>query len=224
MVIHDDDVRIGGAPPHAGHEAAVVMGALRSEARVGVGGDVLPHADVLWQLAQLGAIAGLGAAHPGVDHRQQHAIARLDQPADGRRVAFDAVPIQLPPVEAEIVVPPLHQRGGERDAERVLEERKILEEDLFLQILGARGDQHAAPAQNGGDQIGDGLAGTGAGLGQQQPPGLEDRRDRLGHLPLAFARLVPAQRARQRTVIGEDGADTGRKIVRLLRGGHCRSG
>ena len=46
-------------------------------------------------------------------------------------------------MQAQIVAASLHVGGGERDAERLAQDRQVLEEDLLLQVLGAGGDEDA---------------------------------------------------------------------------------
>jgi hypothetical protein len=110
-------------------------------------------------------------------------------------------------VPAEIVRAPLHQRRGERHGERAGERRQILEEDLFLKILGSRGYEDALTAEDCRDQIGERLSGTGAGLAQQRAAVLDDVGHGGGHPPLAVARLVPVHDTRQRPGLGEGGGD-----------------
>ena len=88
--------------------------------------------------------------------------------------------------------------------QRVAQRRQILEEDLFLQILRAGGDQHALPAEDRGDQIRERLARAGAGFGQQRAAAFDDAGHGRRHLPLAVARLEAGQRRRKRTRVGED--------------------
>ena len=73
----------------------------------------------------------------------------------------------IEPVQAQVVRAPLHVGRGERDAERVAQRRNVLEEDLLLQILGAGRDQHALAAEDRRDEVGERLAGAGAGFGEQ---------------------------------------------------------
>ena len=49
----------------------------------------------------------------------------------------------------------------------LLEEWDVLEEELLLEVLGAGGDDDAAARQDGGHQVGQRLAGAGAGLGDE---------------------------------------------------------
>ena len=84
---------------------------------------------------------------------------------------------------------------------------KVLEVNLLLEILRARGDQHALAAQNRGNQIGEGLAGPGAGFGEQHAAVLEPPRDGVGHFELPGAGLKVGNRARQHAAGREDGVD-----------------
>ena len=120
-------------------------------------------------------------------------------------------------VEAEVVAPPLHVRGLERDAERRLQEREVLREDLFLERLGSRGDEDAPAAQDGRHEVGDGLPGAGSGLGEEDVALLDRRRHSRRHRALAGARLELGHGARQRAVLVERPVD--RRADRLPAAG-----
>ena len=70
-------------------------------------------------------------------------------------------------MQAQVIRAALHARRGERHAERVAQRGDVLEVDLFLQVLRAGGDQHALAAENGGNQVGERLAGAGARFREQ---------------------------------------------------------
>ena len=125
-------------------------------------------------------------------------VERLVAGADGRALAE-----RLEAVQAEVVAAPLHAGGGERDAERLAQHRQVLEEDLFLEILGAGRDEHALAAEDRRHEVGERLAGAGARFGEQHAARREDRGDGFRHLHLARARLEPVERSRQRTVGGK---------------------
>ncbi len=91
--------------------------------------------------------------------------------------------------------------------ERLAQHRHVLAVDLLLQVLGAGGDEHAVPAQDGRHQVGHGLAGARAGLGQQHAAVFEDRRHGSRHAALPVARLVVRQRAGERPIVGEGAGD-----------------
>ena len=114
--------------------------------------------------------------------------------ASSRDRIADAVLERLEAMQAEVVPAALHVGGGERDAERVAQHRQILEEDLFLEVLGAGRDEDALAAQDRRHEVGEGLARAGAGLGQQHAAVGEDVGDRGGHLELAGARLEAVER------------------------------
>ena len=103
-------------------------------------------------------------------------------------------------MQAQVVRAPFHAGRGERDAERRRAARDVLEEDLFLQVLGAGGNQHALAAQNGGDEIGERLAGAGAGFDEQDAAGLEGAATAPRHFDLAGARLEVWKESRERAV------------------------
>ena len=55
-------------------------------------------------------------------------------------------------VQAEVVAAPFHVGRGERHAERVPQDRQILEVDLLLEVLGAGRDEHALAAEDRRDR------------------------------------------------------------------------
>ena len=78
-----------------------------------------------------------------------------------------------------------------------LEERNVLEEELFLEILGAGGDDHALAREDRGNQVGERLAGAGARLDDQVAAFGERRLDGLGHLELPGTELERRVAARE---------------------------
>ena len=82
-------------------------------------------------------------------------------------------------------------------SEGVAEDREILEVDLFLKILRAGGQEHAASAENGGNQIRERLAGAGAGFDQQHAAVFKVDGHRLGHLALRGPDFECGQRLRE---------------------------
>ena len=98
------------------------------------------------------------------DQREEHALVR----GAGRLVQ----PIEA--VQAQVVRAPLHAGRGERHREGIAQRRDILEENLFLKVLGARGDEDPVPAQYRGNEVRERLSRAGARFGQKNAPGLED--------------------------------------------------
>lgn len=76
---------------------------------------------------------------------------------------------QIEAMQAQIVGAPLEQRDVQRARERPLHHRDIALKELVLQGLGAGRDDDLAGALEDGGEIGEGLAGASACLGDQQP-------------------------------------------------------
>ena len=196
MMIHDHEIRGGGALAHARDEALVVPRALGAEAGLGGCGDLVPEGQVLREVLQLGAIAGLGARRPLFDDRKKDVM--------NYRRAGRAASQLIHPVQAEIVRAALHVGRGERDPERVTQRRNVLEVDLLLEVLGAGRDEHALAAENRRDEVRERLARAGPRFGEQHAAVFERARDRGRHFDLARARLEVGHRPGQRAVRRED--------------------
>ena len=94
--------------------------------------------------------------------------------------------------------------------------REVLEVDLFLEVLRAGRDEDALAAEDGGDEIGERLAGAGAGFGEQHAAVLERAGDRVGHLDAGRrAALEVGQRLRQRAGVGDRRRREARSAVDL---------
>ena len=110
-------------------------------------------------------------------------------------------------VLAEIVAAALHVADLQRAEER-FEEGDVLEEELLLQILGAGGDDDAllalAREAQGGQEVGEGLAGAGAGFDDEVALVVEGLLDGSGHLVLAGAVLEGERGAREKAAGGEE--------------------
>ena len=72
----------------------------------------------------------------------------------------------------------------------LLQERNVLEEELLLQVLGARGDHDALAGEQRGNQVGQRFAGARAGLDDQVALVGQRRFDGLGHFHLSRTELV----------------------------------
>ena len=114
---------------------------------------------VLGEGVDLGAVAGFGGLLPLGDVVE---LVDLFEAVEERVVAQG---VEL--VAAEIVGAALHVADLQR-AEEGFEEGDVLEEELLLQIFCAGGDDDAllalAGEAQGGQEIGEGLAGAGAGF------------------------------------------------------------
>jgi hypothetical protein len=202
VMIHDHHVGGGRLLAHPRHEALVVARAFGAETGFGSGRDFIPERKILGQVLELGAVAGRRPAGPFPDDGQKDIMHHGAWPE--RRRGF----VQLiEPVQAQIVRTALHVRRGERDVERVAKRREVLEEDLFLEVLRASRDEDTLAAQDGGDEVGQGLPGAGAGFGEEDAAVLEDVGDGRRHLDLAGARFevgdAACQRAGRREHLGD---------------------
>src|SRR5436190_1776188 len=81
---------------------------------------------------------------------------------------------------AEVVGATLHVGGRKRDVESGAQRRQVLEEDLFLKILGAGRHQHPLTAEDGRDEIRERFAGARARFSEQDPSALENAGDGMG--------------------------------------------
>ena len=194
MMIDDHHVRRRGALAHARDEAVVVAGTFAAETGLRRRRHFVPERQILRQILELRAIAGVGPPRPLADDRQKHVVHR-----------GPAVFVQLiEAMQAEIVRAPLHVGGGERHVERFAQRRDVLEVDLLLQVLGAGGDEHALPAQDGRDEIRQRLPGAGAGFRQEDAALFEHARHAVGHGRLTVARFVRRHRPGERSAGAKD--------------------
>ena len=112
-------------------------------------------------------------------------------------------------MQAEVVAASFHVGRGEGHAERLFQDRQVLEIDLFLQVLGAGRDEDALARQDRRHEVGQRLAGARAGLGEEDAAIVEHVGDGGRHLELRRPRLEPVERDRQRTAGREDGLNGG---------------
>ena len=153
------DVGLERLAPHLGDEAAaVVWTSLPRQASV--------RASSLCQRAldsgrpdELGAVAGFGVLSPTRQSGWYWSISSRPERIGWLRRAYELV-------AAEIVGAALHVADAQLAQER-FEEGHVAEEELILQGLGAGGDDDALAGAQGGQQIGEGFAGAGAGFDDQ---------------------------------------------------------
>ena len=107
---------------------------------------------------------------------------------------------------ADIVAAAFEQRDGHGNAQRIAHQRQIALVKLVLQRLGSGRNDHFAAGKQGGDQIGECLAGAGPRFGDQLATRFDRMRDRLGHRDLLGPRPVAGDIARKRSVGIEDRA------------------
>ena len=153
------------------------------------------------QRLDLGAVAELGGLLPFADDLE---IGDLFQ-AGEHRLLLGVVDL----LAAGVVVAALHVADLQGPREMLLQERDVLEEELLLQVLGAGGDHDALAGEQRGDQVGERLAGAGAGLDDQVALIGERRFHGLRHFHLAGAELVVRMPLGERAVPREELARAG---------------
>ena len=127
----------------------------------------------------------------------QHLLAQraLGDVDEGALVVGDA---GADPVEARVVGAALEHGVGDVGAgvevlDRLDQPRDVALDQLVLEGEGRGGDDDPVTVQQARHQVGQRLAGAGAGLDEQVTAVLEGGGDRLGHLDLAVATL-PTER------------------------------
>ena len=173
VVVDDDDVGLEGAAAHLGDEAAAVVGAGGAEAGVGAGVELVPKRAGFGHAGQFRAVAGFGDLFPLGDLA---VLVDLFQARQNRLVAQGE---EL--AAAEVVGAAFHVADAQL-AEEGFEEGNVAEVELILQGLGAGGDDDALAGAQGGQQIGEGFAGAGAGFDDEMAALGEGLLDGLGHL------------------------------------------
>ncbi len=215
MVGDHDRRRLGGAP-RGHHEAAVVLpvGACRTQAVTAVGLDVAPECLVDTGEVELAAIAVLGLRQPGEQLQLEPDAVQVRSVRAGVGRAQEAMPAP----QAELVVAPLEERGGDGCADDALDHRQVAGHQLLLQGDGSGGHHRAAPVaavQRQRHQVGQRLAHARPGLDDEAAAALHGLGHGAGHLQLRLAQLVRAVLGGQRTLGAEQrrrgGDDVGRR-------------
>ena len=103
-------------------------------------------------------------------------------------------------VMTQVVRSPFKYRHFDRPAERARQFGHVLVEKLVLQIARAGRNGDPDTGQQRGNQVGESLAGTGAGFDQQPPAGSQCSADRQRHFLLRRARRVTVYGIRQRAI------------------------
>ncbi len=110
-------------------------------------------------------------------------------------------------MEAQVVRAALHVGRLDRGAEGERQRRQVLVEDLILQVAGAGRDQHAAPGEDGRQEVGEGLARAGAGFGDQGAAAFEGLGDALGQAALSGPGFEALDGTGERAVVRERALD-----------------
>jgi hypothetical protein len=112
-------------------------------------------------------------------------------------------------VAAEVVGAAFHVADAQVAEEQRLEKRDVAEVELVLQGLGAGRDDDAAAGSERWEQVGEGLAGAGAGLDDQMAALFEGALDGFGHVELAGAVFVGERGLREDAAGREEGVQGG---------------
>ncbi len=166
----------------AHHEAVLVVRAFLAEAVFARRRGVLPDRRVLGHVGEVGAVARDRGGGEMLDQPQPRSIVARGEPA------FAARPLE--PVQAYIIGAALQQRRHRARGDRVAHGRQVAVVELVLQRLGAGRDDHLAAREQRGHQIGEGLAGAGAGFHRERAARFDRGQDRLRHLELLRPRPV----------------------------------
>ena len=202
MVVHHHHVRLRRPPPRAEEEAAVEEAALEPRTQVGLRAHLVPHF-VRGRDRQVAERAVRRVTGPFGDADQLVELVLLEQGSLGRHRLVH-------PREAEVVPPPLEQRERRRvalPAQGPTQERKVLADQLFLQVDGVRA-HHGALAVDprpveGGHEVGERLSDACARLQQLHAAVVVPVGDVGGHVALAAPVLVLAELPRHRAALAQ---------------------
>ena len=196
-VVGDDDVGLLGRLPRLLAEAVDPVRALAAQALPGADRH-LPPGPVGDGERDLVAVPRRAFPRPLAQPEDLRAQRRLRQRIRGHieQRAGLVLPGPRPAVhllQAYVVAAPLGQRVRRRAAqhgrERLHQPRQVLVDELRLQRLGRRGDDHPLARRQRRDQIAQGLAGAGPRLHQQVLTGSQRSRNGPHHLPLTGSLL-----------------------------------
>jgi hypothetical protein len=194
VVVDDDDLRGLCASARDRHPAALEVCAMPARALLRRGAQLAPHWGVVGHLGQLCPVAGRRFLPPA-----RHGVTLAV--VEGRQQPLRHEPVRAQ--VAEVVGAALHHLDVEVDAERSLDERQVLADDLVLQVLRARRDDHLQTRGNRGEQVGERFADTGPGLGDELAAALQRRFDATRDLELLGARFVTVEPGCERAVGGK---------------------
>ena len=135
-------------------------------------------------------VAGSDGVGPGTWGQGVVGVRRVGRPGGQGELAGRAADLGHP-LAADVVAPSLqHGEGQIRHRWPPATSGQILVGQLVLEGLGGRGHHHPFAGQGGGHQVGERLAGAGAGLDDQMAPAGHRSGHRDGHLDLARTGLA----------------------------------
>jgi len=159
VVIDDDHVRRLRALPRGDDKTVGEERAFAAQAILRGAGDQRQQRRIVGQRIELGEVAHARAPGPGDDALELRGELARPETRFALRLAHAVV--------AQVVRAPFQQRGFHPDAERIADAWQVAVVELVLQRARAGGNDGLLARQQRGHQIGEGLAGAGAGFRQQ---------------------------------------------------------
>ena len=156
---------------------------------------------MLGHVGELGAVATLGGARERDDLGQVPHIVARGQPVFVRRT--------LEVMVADIIGAAFEQRDGDGSGQRVTHQGQVAFEELVLQRLGARRDDHLAAVQQRRHQIRERLPGAGSCFRDELSALRHRGRDRLRHRQLLRPEPETRKRAGERSSVAKDRVERG---------------
>ncbi len=179
VVVDDDHIGLHGPAPGAHQETVVEARAVLAEAVLAGGDRLRPRRRVLRDAGRLGPVAAARQGREALDASQHGGIlAALE-------AALEQVALEV--VMADVVGPTLEHGDPGRHPQGRRQGRQVTGDQLVLQVAGPGGDERPGAGEQGRHQVGEGLAGTGARLGDQGTARLDASGDREGHVLLRLA-------------------------------------
>jgi len=220
MVIDHHQVGRHRLAPRLHDEAVLVVRAILAEAIFAGRGSVVPDRRVFRDFQAFRLVAALRHLGEDRDAARVGGILASQETAVGQR-AFEMV-------GTDVIGPPLEQGDPDRRLQGIAHHRQVLVEQLVLQGLGAGGNDHLAARAQRRHQVGEGLAGAGSCLGDEDRTTVDGGGDALGHVELLVAHAIAADRLRQRAVGREDfregrQGETPEKVRRILADGASKT-
>ncbi len=207
VMVDDDDVRGHRVGARLHHEAVTEVRAVRAEAVLARRRDQRPYRGVLGDVGEQGAVPPVGGAREGDDLAEVPCVFARGHAVVARRA--------LEVVVADVVATTLEHRDRHRHAERIAHHRQVALEQLVLERLGAGRHDHLAAVHQRRHQVGESLAGAGAGLGDEPPARSDCGRNRTGHLDLLVAHPEAGHCTGERATLAEDRIE--RRVFGLRR-------
>ena len=201
MVVHDDDVGVQRLLARVHDEAAVEVTAVRAEAVLASRSNLRPYRRRLRHAATIRAIAGQARARETFDRVQVANVFAIQKAAIGDR--------SLQMMMTHVIGPALEQSHGYRQLQCVSHLRNVAVEELVLERLGARGDDHLSAGSQRGHQIGEGLSRAGACFRDEHRALVDCGGDGARQVELTSSDTEAFDYARERAVFGENRVEVG---------------